>query len=389
MQFLKPGERSGKHRHMWEELIFVVEGSGYDLHWDMKFDCLDAFKWEWAEEPKQVRMEARRLHLHPAVHHPPAFRRREEARLIMMSNRIVKEMGFDWFDQVEKAPGFSSSAVNNKNDTFQGGMTCGLGRWAAASRPRSWRLRRSASARLPAMRRARRSSTRARNVELYIGYSVGGAYDLYARAARAPPRQAHSGQSDRSCRRTWRAPAACGSPTGSTMSAPRTAPCSASSAAAPAFDPLLGSKAAQFQADKFTWIGSANNEVSVCVAWKGSGITKFEDTLSEGADRRRHRRGGRHRSVPAHPQRRARHQVQDRHRLSGRQRHHAGDGARRGEGPLRLVVVERAWPRTSAGSTTRRSPCWCSCRSTSIPTCRTFRWSWISPRPTSRSRSSS
>jgi hypothetical protein len=27
-------------------------------------------------------------------------------RLIMMSNRIVKEMGFDWFDQVEKAPGY-------------------------------------------------------------------------------------------------------------------------------------------------------------------------------------------------------------------------------------------------------------------------------------------
>src|SRR5262245_26101930 len=51
MQFLKAGERSGKHRHMWEEVIFVVEGSGYDLHWDMKFDCLDAFQWEWASEP--------------------------------------------------------------------------------------------------------------------------------------------------------------------------------------------------------------------------------------------------------------------------------------------------------------------------------------------------
>ena len=53
MQFLKAGERSGKHRHMWEEIIFVVEGSGYDLHWDMKFDCLEAFDWEWAEEPKK------------------------------------------------------------------------------------------------------------------------------------------------------------------------------------------------------------------------------------------------------------------------------------------------------------------------------------------------
>src|SRR6201996_7793860 len=52
MQFLKDGERSGKHRHMWEELFFVVEGSGYDLHWDLKWDCLDAFEWEWSGEPK-------------------------------------------------------------------------------------------------------------------------------------------------------------------------------------------------------------------------------------------------------------------------------------------------------------------------------------------------
>jgi tripartite-type tricarboxylate transporter receptor subunit TctC len=41
----------------------------------------------------------------------------------------------------------------------------------------------------------------------------------------------------------------------------------------------LGSRGAQFQADKFTWIGSANNEVSVCVAWKTSGISKFADVL--------------------------------------------------------------------------------------------------------------
>ena len=53
MQFLKPGERSGKHRHMWEEVLFVVEGEGYDLHWDLKFDCLDAFEWEWTPEPRK------------------------------------------------------------------------------------------------------------------------------------------------------------------------------------------------------------------------------------------------------------------------------------------------------------------------------------------------
>ena len=48
-----------------------------------------------------------------------------------------------------------------------------------------------------------------------------------------------------------------------------------------AFDPLLGSKGAQFQADKFTWIGSANNEVSVCVARKSSGIVTLQDAMAK------------------------------------------------------------------------------------------------------------
>ena len=76
MQFLKPGEKSGVHRHMWEELLFVVEGSGYDLHWDLKWDCLEAFQWEWAAGAEGVFLEARRLHLHSAVHQPSARRRR-------------------------------------------------------------------------------------------------------------------------------------------------------------------------------------------------------------------------------------------------------------------------------------------------------------------------
>jgi gentisate 1,2-dioxygenase len=37
-----------------------------------------------------------------------------EARLIMMSNRMVKEMGYDWFDQVENAPGFEPGQTSTR-----------------------------------------------------------------------------------------------------------------------------------------------------------------------------------------------------------------------------------------------------------------------------------
>jgi tripartite-type tricarboxylate transporter receptor subunit TctC len=43
------------------------------------------------------------------------------------------------------------------------------------------------------------------------------------------------------------------------------------------FDPLLGGKGTQFEAMKFGYVGSMNDEVSLCVAWKTAGIAKFED----------------------------------------------------------------------------------------------------------------
>jgi len=104
MQFLEAGERSGKHRHMWEEVIFVVEGSGYDLHWDMKYDCLDAFSWDWEKEPKRFAWSRGDFIYVPpfTIHQHFAD---SSARLIVISNRIVKTMGYDWFDQLEAAPG--------------------------------------------------------------------------------------------------------------------------------------------------------------------------------------------------------------------------------------------------------------------------------------------
>jgi hypothetical protein len=47
------------------------------------------------------------------------------------------------------------------------------------------------------------------------------------------------------------------------------------------FDPLLGGKGAQFDATRFTYLGSASNEVSVCVAWHTTGVTSFEQVLTK------------------------------------------------------------------------------------------------------------
>src|SRR5262249_10924585 len=47
------------------------------------------------------------------------------------------------------------------------------------------------------------------------------------------------------------------------------------------FDPLLGSTKAKFEASKFNWIGSMNDEVSVCVSWHTSGVATLEQAMQK------------------------------------------------------------------------------------------------------------
>jgi tripartite-type tricarboxylate transporter receptor subunit TctC len=119
-----------------------------------------------------------------------------------------------------------------------------------------------------------------RNVNMEIGYSVGGGYDVYARMiARfigkhipgAPTVVTKNMEGAGSLRlANWIYNAA-----------PKDGTEMGTIGRGVAFDPLLGNKSAQFDASKFTWIGSANNEVSVCVAWQNAGIGKFEDLYSK------------------------------------------------------------------------------------------------------------
>lgn len=108
MQFIEGGKATGKHRHLSEEIFYVVEGRGYDLHWDVRFDCKDEFVWEWDEEPKRFDWEQGDF-----VYVPPYCAHQHvnsdpdnEARIIVVNSRIIKDIGFNWFEQLERAEGF-------------------------------------------------------------------------------------------------------------------------------------------------------------------------------------------------------------------------------------------------------------------------------------------
>src|SRR5262249_5293216 len=125
------------------------------------------------------------------------------------------------------------------------------------------------------------------NVDLYIGYSAGGGYDLYARLlARhmgkylpgnptVVPKNMEGAGSLRLANWLYNVAPKDGSAVGLIGRGTGVDSVRRHQRAA------LGHKAAQFDATRFNWVGSMNNEVSICVAWHTTGITKFEDILTK------------------------------------------------------------------------------------------------------------
>jgi tripartite-type tricarboxylate transporter receptor subunit TctC len=119
-----------------------------------------------------------------------------------------------------------------------------------------------------------------KTVDLMVGFSAGGAYDVYARII-ARHMGKHIPGNPTMVVKNLDGGGSLRLANGLYNSMPKDGTVFATIARGAAFDPLFGNKAAQFDATKFGWIGSANDEVSVCAAWHASGITKIEDTFTK------------------------------------------------------------------------------------------------------------
>jgi tripartite-type tricarboxylate transporter receptor subunit TctC len=115
-----------------------------------------------------------------------------------------------------------------------------------------------------------------KTVDLVIAYSSGGGYDSYARLlARHMGR--HIPGNPQVVPRNM--PGAGGMRAANWLqsAAPNDGLVFAATSRAMAFEPLLGNKAAKYDPTRITYVGSANNEVSVCFAWHTSGVKTFQD----------------------------------------------------------------------------------------------------------------
>ena len=121
---------------------------------------------------------------------------------------------------------------------------------------------------------------RGKNISLYIGYSPGGGYDTYGRTVAR-----HMGRHIPGKPRivVKNRPGA-----GSMLltnelynTLPKDGTVIATVGRGLMMEPLFGTKEAKYKPAEFGWLGSANNEVSVCVSWHKTDIKTFEDLFTK------------------------------------------------------------------------------------------------------------
>jgi tripartite-type tricarboxylate transporter receptor subunit TctC len=120
---------------------------------------------------------------------------------------------------------------------------------------------------------------RGKTVALIIGYSAGGGYDTYGRVVARHlgkhlpgnpaviPQNMPGAGSLRSANYLYNV-------------APKDGTAIAHFSRGLAMEPLIGTSATQFDARKFSWLGSGTDEVSICLTWHTSRIKTWNDMLT-------------------------------------------------------------------------------------------------------------
>lgn len=113
MQIIPPGSRSGRHRHLAEECVYVLEGRGYDLHQDCDVEITDTYFWKPQEEVQRFEWEAGDvIYIPPSTIHQHFNADPDRpVRLISAINRIYRYSGLNDLEQLEDAPEYDPDVV--------------------------------------------------------------------------------------------------------------------------------------------------------------------------------------------------------------------------------------------------------------------------------------
>lgn len=117
MQIIPPRSKSGKHRHLAEECLYVLEGRGYDLHQDCEVEIKEKYEFIPEDEVKKFEWEAGDLIYIPpnTIHQHFNADPSRPVRLISAINRIYRNSGLNDLEQLEDAPEYDENIVLDEN----------------------------------------------------------------------------------------------------------------------------------------------------------------------------------------------------------------------------------------------------------------------------------
>jgi mannose-6-phosphate isomerase-like protein (cupin superfamily) len=115
LQDIAGGSRSGKQWQMADEVFYVLEGKGYDLHWDVDVDITDKYYARIAKQPSRWDWRAGDLVYIPqnCVHQHFNADPAKPVRLISATNRLYKMLGYSRVEQLENAPEYGARPQPN------------------------------------------------------------------------------------------------------------------------------------------------------------------------------------------------------------------------------------------------------------------------------------
>ncbi|MEV6899016.1 cupin domain-containing protein [Amycolatopsis sp. NPDC051372] len=106
------GSRSGKHWKMADEVLYVLDGSGYSLHWEVQEEIAEKYYARVAKTPTRheitkgdtLYVPQNTIAVHYAADGTPL-------RLLSAQNRMFKHLGYDKVHYFENAPEYAAGEL--------------------------------------------------------------------------------------------------------------------------------------------------------------------------------------------------------------------------------------------------------------------------------------
>jgi tripartite-type tricarboxylate transporter receptor subunit TctC len=117
-----------------------------------------------------------------------------------------------------------------------------------------------------------------KTINVIVGYTAGGGYDLYARALSRHMGKHLPGNPNFIVQNLTGA-GSLNAANNLYNVAPKDGTSFGTFGRGLAMEPLIGTARVQYDATKFTWLGSGTNEVSVCATWHSSPVKTWQDAL--------------------------------------------------------------------------------------------------------------